>query len=247
MSIVQRGRVSFNRLCEIIDAEPDLFDGKDHLPNPATGERPACKVCRSATATARFWLDVSFTLPAGGSLAIVGRTGSGKSTLAMLLARLIPTPPNTVRLDGKMSVICRCANCARRWVTPNKMRFLFSTTVARNIGLMLDEPDSPSSQQRLRQAAREAQILEEVRGLPGTADTVGERGVQLSGGQKRASPWPALLWQPSCLSWTTAVGGRCEDRKARSCRHRKNRRWSSPFCAHHPPRRAAPLPAHSGA
>ncbi len=200
MSIVQRGRVSFNRLCEIIDAEPDLFDGKDHLPNPPRGELQV-QGLSFRYGDREVLSNVSFTLPAGGSLAIVGRTGSGKSTLAMLLARLIPTPPNTVRLDGKDVCDLPLREVRSTVGYAQQDAFLFSTTVARNIGLMLDEPDSPSSQQRLQQAAREAQILEEVQGLPEQLDTiVGERGVQLSGGQKqRVALARALLWQPKLL------------------------------------------------
>jgi len=200
MAIVQRGRVSFNRLCEIIDAEPDMFDGKDSLPTPARGELTVRGLSFKYGDRAVL-SDVSFTIAAGGSLAIVGRTGSGKSTLAMLLARLIPTPPGTVLLDGK-DVCDLPLQMVRSTVGyAQQDAFLFSTTVARNIGLMLDDPDSPQSQERLQQAAREAQILDEVQGLPEQLDTiVGERGVQLSGGQKqRVALARALLWHPKLL------------------------------------------------
>lgn len=200
MAIVQRGRVSFNRLCEIVDAEPDMFDGKDSLPTPARGELTVRGLSFKYGDRAVL-SDVSFTIAAGGSLAIVGRTGSGKSTLAMLLARLIPTPPGTVLLDGK-DVCDLPLQMVRSTVGyAQQDAFLFSTTVARNIGLMLDDPDSPQSQERLQRAAREAQILDEVQGLPEQLDTiVGERGVQLSGGQKqRVALARALLWHPKLL------------------------------------------------
>ncbi len=200
MAIVQRGRVSFNRMCEIIDAEPDLFDGKDSLPTPVRGELQVQGLSFKYGDRAVL-SDVSFHLPAGGSLAIVGRTGSGKTTLAMLLARLIPTPPNTVLLDGRDVCDLPLRQVRSTVGYAQQDAFLFSTTVARNIGLMLDEPDSPSSQERLQQAAREAQILDEVQGLPEQLDTiVGERGVQLSGGQKqRVALARALLWKPKLL------------------------------------------------
>jgi len=200
IAIVQRGRVSFNRLCEIIDAEPDLFDGSESLKAPVQGELTV-KGLSHSYGPRTVLSDVSFSLPAGSSLAIVGRTGSGKSTLAMLLARLIPTPKGTVFLDGKDVYDLALREVRSTVGYAQQDAFLFSTTVARNIGLMLDEPDSPRSQERLQQAASDAQILSEVQGLPEQLDTiVGERGVQLSGGQKqRVALARALLWQPKLL------------------------------------------------
>src|SRR4029079_19080487 len=63
---------------------------------------------------------------------------------------------------------------------------LFSTTVVRNVAYCLDDPDAAAAMQLLQQAARDAQIAEELETLPDGYDTiVGERGVQLSGGQKQ--------------------------------------------------------------
>jgi ATP-binding cassette subfamily B protein len=137
----------------------------------------------------------------GESLAIVGRTGSGKTTLAMLLARLLPTPAETVRIDGVD--VCQLPLSSVRSAIGYAQQdaFLFSTTVARNIGYALDDPDSPESLDRIRHAAREAQVLEEALSLPDGFDTVvGERGVQLSGGQKqRIALARALVWEPKIL------------------------------------------------
>jgi len=79
--------------------------------------------------------------------------------------------------------------------------FLYSTTVGRNIAFTLDDPESPDGQERIRFAASEAQILEEIQLLPDGMDSVvGERGLQLSGGQKqRVALARALLYEPTIL------------------------------------------------
>jgi ATP-binding cassette subfamily B protein len=200
LSIVQRGRAGYARLKEIFDAEPEVVDGPRRAPRHIGG---ALTVQGLGFAYgARKVLDgVSFKVAPGESLAIVGRTGAGKSTLAMLLARLLPTPPNTVRIDGLDVCELPLASVRSAIGYAQQDAFLFSTTVTRNIGFALDEPDGPPAQDRIRDAAREAQVLEEALGLPEGFDTVvGERGVQLSGGQKqRIALARALVWGPKIL------------------------------------------------
>ncbi|MFO0662212.1 MAG: ATP-binding cassette domain-containing protein [Polyangiaceae bacterium] len=78
---------------------------------------------------------------------------------------------------------------------------MFSTTIAQNIGFSLEEVDSDEAMARVRAAASEAQVLDEVMSLPAGFDTVvGERGIQLSGGQRqRVALARAFLWEPSVL------------------------------------------------
>lgn len=200
LAVVQRGRAAYSRLQEIFEAQPEVTDGP--LAPPATFSGALELTGLS------FWYgprqvlnDIRLKVPAGGSVAILGRTGSGKSTLALLLARLLPTPPGAVRVDG--DDICQLPLGALRSAIGYAQQdaFLFSTTVARNIGFTLDDPDSPESLAKIREAAREAQVLEEILSLPEQFDTVvGERGVQLSGGQKqRVALARALIWEPKLL------------------------------------------------
>ena len=185
VGMVQRGRASYSRLQEIFDAEPDITDGT--LPDPPGGlGRLQVRDLRFAYGDATVLDGVSFTLEPGTSLAIVGRTGSGKSTLAALLARLLPTPPASVFIDGRDVCELRLDFVRKMVGYSQQNAFLFSTTVGRNIGFVLDDPDGPSGQLTITEAAREARILDEVLALPDGFDTVvGERGVQLSGGQKQ--------------------------------------------------------------
>jgi ATP-binding cassette subfamily B protein len=200
LSVVQRGRAGFLRLRDVFDAQPEVVDGPRRAPKHVNGSLAVSNLTFSY-GSRKVLDDVSFKVAPGQSLAIVGRTGSGKTTLAMLLARLLPTPESAVRMDGVD--VCELPLSSVRSAVGYAQQdaFLFSTTVARNIGFALDDPDSPESIARIREAAREAQVLEETLSLPEGFDTVvGERGVQLSGGQKqRIALARALVWEPKIL------------------------------------------------
>jgi ATP-binding cassette subfamily B protein len=200
VSLVQRGRASFSRLEDVFRAEPDVLDGP--LPAPAEVRgRLEVKSLSFSHGDRRVLDGVDLTLEPGQSLAIVGRTGSGKSTLALLLARLLPTPRGSVFLDGVD--VCDLPLMTMRSAVgyAQQSAFLFSTTVGRNIGFSLDDPDSSEARLRIERAASDAQILDEVLSLPDGFDTVvGERGVQLSGGQRqRVALAAAFVGQPKIL------------------------------------------------
>jgi ATP-binding cassette subfamily B multidrug efflux pump len=185
LSVVQRGRAGFARLRDVFDAVPEVVDGARRPPKHVGGS--LCVEHLTFTYGTRKVLDdVTFRVAPGESLAIVGRTGAGKSTLSMLLARLLPTPAGTVRIDGVDVCDLPLASVRSAIGYAQQDAFLFSTTVARNIGFALDQPDAPDAEGKIRDAAREAQVFEEAMSLPDGFDTVvGERGVQLSGGQKQ--------------------------------------------------------------
>lgn len=199
-SIVQRGRASYSRLRQIFDAVPEVVDGP--LPAPAAMKGTLRVQDLSFAYGERKVLDgVSFEVPAGSSVALLGRTGSGKSTVATLLPRLLPTPKGSIFLDEQD--VCELpVDTVRRAIGyAQQDAFLFSTTVAQNIGYVLDDADSPEAMVKIRSAAAEAGVLDEVEGLPDGFDTVvGERGVQLSGGQRqRIALARALLREPKVL------------------------------------------------
>ncbi|MBR1781177.1 MAG: ABC transporter ATP-binding protein [Oscillospiraceae bacterium] len=138
--------------------------------------------------------DVSFTLPAGRTLGILGGTGSGKSTLAHLLSRLYPLPPEhgTITVGGRDIQSMRAD-----WVRRNvgfilQEPFLFSRSLADNIAIT--RPGL--SEREVRMAARAACLEQAVDEFPRGFDTfVGERGVTLSGGQKQRSAIARTLTQ----------------------------------------------------
>jgi ATP-binding cassette subfamily B multidrug efflux pump len=199
VSVVQRGRAGYARLREVFDAEPDVVGGKHELAQ-VNGLLDVKNLTFAYKAEAVL-RDVSFGVSPGERLAIVGRTGSGKSTLGALLTRLQATPRGAVFLDGKDICDLPLATLRAAILYVQQTPFLFSTTVGRNIGYALPNPDEPEGFATVRRAASEAQIEAELEGLPDGFDTVvGERGVQLSGGQKqRVALARSLVARPRIL------------------------------------------------
>lgn len=200
LAVVQRGRAAFERVAEILDAEPDV---REALAPRAPDGPGALEVdgLSFAHGDTRVLDGVSLRVPAGGSLAVLGPTGSGKSTLAALLPRLSPTPPGAVRLDGVDVTELDLRGLRAAVGYAQQEPFLFSTTIERNLKLALDDPSAPDADARVRHAASEACVLAEIEAMTaGMATVVGERGVQLSGGQKqRLALARALLRRPKVL------------------------------------------------
>jgi ATP-binding cassette subfamily B multidrug efflux pump len=202
VGMIARGRAAYTRLEDIFHAVPDVVSGSHPGLARVEGELEVRGLSFSyREGGARVLDDVSFRIPARHSMALVGRTGSGKSTIASLLPRLLPTPRGTIFVDGVDACDLPLDALRKTIGYAQQDSFLFSTTVARNIGYSLDDTDSEEAQQIVRARAGDAQVLDEALALPDGFDTVvGERGVQLSGGQKqRIALARALLWQPQIL------------------------------------------------
>ncbi|MEW1723339.1 ABC transporter ATP-binding protein [Streptomyces sp. NPDC093109] len=125
---------------------------------------------------------IDLTVPAGGSLAVVGPTGSGKSTLSYLVPRLYDVTAGRVLLDGVDVRELDFDTLARAVGVVSQETYLFHASVAEN--LRFAKPDA--TDEEIEAAARAAQIHDHIASLPDGYDTlVGERGYRFSGGEKQ--------------------------------------------------------------
>jgi ATP-binding cassette subfamily B protein len=184
VNLWQRGMASFRRLDEILEAVPSIQSVPDALrPEGCQGTLEFRRLSFTYPGADRPALhDVSLEVPAGRTVAIVGRTGAGKSTLLSLLPRLFDPPPGTVFLDGVDIRRYDLGWLRSRLAIVPQDTFLFSTTIEENIALGVEAAE-PGAVER---AARVARLDDDVRNFPqGYRTVVGERGITLSGGQRQ--------------------------------------------------------------
>lgn len=223
VSLVQRGAASMGRINEIFAHAPAVRSPAEPraLPPPRGGRAIAFDGVwfRYPGAEDRGWVleDVSFEIPAGTALAIVGPTGAGKSTLVDLLVRTYDPDQGRILLDGIDIRELALGELRSAVGFVPQETFLFSATVRENI--LLGQPDDG----RLERAAETAQLAEALPALPGGYDTLlGERGINLSGGQKqRAAIARALARNPPVFvldDALSAVDGQTEARILRALR-----------------------------
>jgi len=206
VNLYQRGAASMGRINRIFAAEPAVAVPANAVSiADARGEIEFRGVTFTYPGTETHVLhDMTFTIDAGQTVAIVGPTGSGKSTLISLLARLYDPDEGTILLDGIPLTDLDPADLRRRIGMVPQDPFLFSNTIEGNIGLGLAEhasKDDPARSSAVRGAAITAQLHEQILDFPEAYDTVlGERGINLSGGQKqRATLARALARDPLIL------------------------------------------------
>jgi len=200
INIFQRGTASVVRIQEILDSEPAIEDTAETLPmDPATVLKGDLELRNLSFSygSAEVLRNISLTVPAGSSLAIVGPTGSGKTTLVHLLSRLYDAPEGTLFIDGLPVRRYPLAVLRRNIGMVPQETFLFSETIREN--LLFGAPDAGNEE--MLKAAEAAHIRQEFAEFPlGFETMVGERGVTLSGGQKqRAAIARALLRRPAIL------------------------------------------------
>lgn len=181
----QRGEVSIDRIESILTVQPQIKDDSKpiQLPTPVKGELTARHLTYTYPGAKTPALkDISFTINAGETVAIVGAIGSGKSTLANAIPRLLDIEDNQLFLDGYDLTRMRLQELRSAIAYVPQDSFLFSTSIKNNIRY----GNPLSEQQEVEYAAKQAQIHTEILNFPQHYDTiVGERGITLSGGQRQ--------------------------------------------------------------
>jgi len=215
-SLVQKAEASMNRILDFLDATPAVMSPDAGGRKDGLSSSPALKFDRVSWTYPDTGIqalnDVSFTLQAGETLGITGRTGSGKSTVLQLAMRMMDPQEGRISLDGTPLPEWDLDAMKQDLGYVPQDVFLFSDTIGNNIAF----GQGDANEQQVRQAAQDAGVRQDIDGFEHGFNTMlGERGVNLSGGQKQRISIaralvksPRILFLDDCLS---AVDTETED------------------------------------
>ncbi len=209
---IRQGLIDMEAMYVLIDTPQEIVDASDAPAlHPEAGEVRFDHVVFGYDPERVILKDVSFTVPAGRTLAIVGPSGAGKSTIARLLFRFYDIQAGRILIDGQATDAVSQASLRQSiGIVPQDM-VLFNDTVGYNIGYGREG----ASRAEIEAAAKSASIHDFIMSLPKGYDTrVGERGLKLSGGEKqRVAIARTLLKDPPILvldEATSALDSRTE-------------------------------------
>lgn len=193
----QRGMASMARIQEVLAVEPEIQDARHVRPVRDLSGEIEFRQMTFAYNGETVLEDIDLHIPAGTTLAVVGRVGSGKTTLGRLIPRLVQAGNGRVLIDGipVEELPLETLRSAIGYVPQET--FLFSDTLRENIALGVVD----ASEEAVVRATEVSQLSEDLADFPQGLDTViGERGVTLSGGQKqRTALARAVIRQPRIL------------------------------------------------
>ena len=184
IDMTSRGKASCKRISELLDAKQDVIDRADvkALPNIRGDIEFKDLSFRYPDGEFDALKNITFTINAGENVGLVGKTGSGKTTLVDLILRTYNVPDGTLFIDGQdvNTVAIRDVREGCAYVPQDN--FLFSDTIANNIGFGVEE----KVEEKIREAAVLADVNNNIQEFSLGYETVlGERGVTVSGGQKQ--------------------------------------------------------------
>jgi ATP-binding cassette, subfamily B, multidrug efflux pump len=199
LSVMQRGRAALQRLEELLSVEPAIASPPGATtPAGVRGEIEFRGVSFAYPGRGRGApvLDgIDLTVPAGSTVAVVGRTGSGKTSLVQLVPRLFDVTAGTVLLDGQDVRTLSLAALRQAVGLVPQDPFLFSRTLRENIGFAR-AGDGRDASEAVDWAMAAAGLTRDVADMPKGLETmVGERGITLSGGQKQRTTLARVIAQ----------------------------------------------------
>ncbi|GEN49890.1 ABC transporter ATP-binding protein [Alkalibacterium pelagium] len=197
-NIIERGSASYDRIENLLREETSIVERQGAIDRPVTGELSFELDSFSYPDEEGTTLkNIHFTLEAGGTLGVVGKTGAGKTTILKLLLREYDGYKGRIRYGGYDIRDYTLDALLKHIGYVPQDNYLFSDTIRENIRFA----DPSLSQEAVEAAAKLADIHEDILAMPNGYDTeVGERGVSLSGGQKqRISIARAILINPELM------------------------------------------------
>ncbi|TLU83490.1 MAG: ABC transporter ATP-binding protein [Chlorobium sp.] len=183
IATLQNGLSSAGRALQLLDMDPEIKDRIDARPlKKAQGNIEFSHVSFGYTPEQQVISDISFSIPEGSKVGIVGRTGSGKTTMINLLTRFYDPSSGKILLDGHDIKEYKHEDLLRQFSIVLQEPLLFSTTIAENIAY----GKVNATQQEIIDAARSANAHDFISSFPDGYNTlVGERGMRLSGGERQ--------------------------------------------------------------
>ena len=195
-NITQRGKVSYQRIEELLSQESPVQDPEFPLDGIENG-RLQYAIDSFAFENEETLINVHFSLEKGQTLGLVGQTGSGKTSLIKLLLREYDVDKGAIYLNGHNIRDYRLTDLRSLMGYVPQDQFLFATSILDNI--RFGNPNLPLSE--VEEATKLAQVYQDIVAMPQGFDTlIGEKGVSLSGGQKqRLAMSRAMILDPDIL------------------------------------------------